>query len=241
MPSWPRISWDAGDMSQLSASLSYLDHNPKKYKSYKFAARLPIMILGAPGGWMFYPNLTFYLAFALLLMLRSEGGIFSTLFILPLLVMVVMFSFAYGNMRDAKLSLIRLQVLKILHTENGPWIGLAVRPAVAYLESLTKFETKPGLIRNYLNKMRSLNRADEFFDRYSSIFMILSLGTSIAFLFFPFVFIALAFVISVLGWVAIIPISFAVSALADVARSNIPKVWHVEDLRVISSEKEPTE
>jgi hypothetical protein len=241
MPSWPRTSWDAGDLKQLSASLTYLDSNRDAYARYKIAAQLPLMILGAPGGWTFYPNIVFYGALTSLLVLNREGGILAPLSTLPLLMMVAILSFAYGTIRDTKRALIRLQILRILRWEKGPWMSLVTRPAIAYLESLTEFKSKPGRIKRYLNKMRSLNRADEFFERYSSVFMVLSLATGIMFLFFRVALLALAFIVSIVGWTAIIPISFVVSACADAARNEIPKVWHMEDLRVLGADEDAAE
>ena len=236
MPKWPRVSWDAGDLKQLSASLDHLDSNRKTYAKYKSAAKLPLLVLGAPGGWTFYPNLTFYGSAISLILLNGLPGDIAQLSILPVMMMVAIVSYAYGTIRDTKQSLIRLQVLRILRVEKESWTDFVVRPAITYLESLTEFKRKPGRIKRYLNDMRSLNRADKFFGDYTRALLILSLASGATFLFVRVALVALFFLISMVAWVAMIPISFAISAWADTTRNEIPKVWHVEDLRVLEAE-----
>ena len=101
------------------------------------------------------------------------------------------------------------------------------------MDSISGYTPKPGLIKRYLNEMRSLNRADEFFSRYSYAATASSVLSGVAFLFFGGAILALFFLSSLILLLVIIPISFSVSAWADVTRSDIPKVWHAEDLKVL--------
>ena len=104
---------------------------------------------------------------------------------------------------------------------------------MAYLDSLTRFKQKPGRVRRYLNEVRSLNRVDDLFGTLSTAFMTLSISSEIVFLFNKVALVALILLISVLGWLVIIPITFVVSTMAEATRNDVPKVWQVEDLRVL--------
>jgi hypothetical protein len=233
-----RVSWDASDLFLLSDSLDYLDSNPKVRAAYKKAARLPLMILGAPGGWALYPTLLFYAALASVFVLHWLGGSFAQLTMLPLLLMVTISSYAFGTVRGTKHSIIRLQILRILRARPDSWMKFVVDPARTYLESLAGYRPAPGRIRDYLNKMRALNGIDNFFTRYNTFATALTLGTGTAFLFLKGMLLALAFLMSSVAWIMMIPVSFFVSALADTTRNEIPKVWHAEDVRVLTKSQD---
>ena len=233
MRRWPKVKWDSNDLVLISASLDHLDNNPKVYSKFSRAARLPLMILGAPGGWALRPTLAFYGGLASLVLLSLVGGSRSQLSILALLATATVVSYSYGTIRDVRGALIRLQILRMLRAGRENWTRYLFGYALGYLDSISGYTPKPGLIKRYLNEMRSLNRADEFFSRYSYAATASSVLSGVAFLFFGGAILALFFLSSLILLLVIIPISFSVSAWADVTRSDIPKVWHAEDLKVL--------
>lgn len=104
----PRISWDAADLMLLSASLDYLERNSKDYSKYKLAAHLPLIVLGAPGGWALNRNIAFYGSLVATFATTRLGQAFSQLVMFPVLMTIAVISFSYGTIGEAKQSLIRL-------------------------------------------------------------------------------------------------------------------------------------
>jgi hypothetical protein len=235
MPKWPgpRISWDSTDRMQLSASLRYLETHPKKQGRQRMAAKSPIIILGTPGGWTLRANLVFYGAFALFGIFRWLGEPFAQLAVISMLTMFVVLSWSFGTVRSTKQSIIRLRVLRILRAPGDAWMDLVVDTVIADFDSLTGYTQRPGRVRRYLNSIRSLNRLDDIFTTLRTSLMSLSISSEIVFLFNRTALVALVLLISVLGWLLVIPLAFAVSTVADATRSDIPKVWQVDDLRVL--------
>lgn len=241
MRRWPKVRWDSKDLVLISASLDYLDSNPKVYSKFSRAARLPLMILGAPGGWALRPTLAFYGGLASLVILSLVGGSRGQLSILALLATATVVSYSYGTIRDVREALIRFQVLRLLRAGRENWTKCLFGYALSYLDSISGYTRKPGRIKRYLNEMRSLNRADEFFNKYSYVMTVSGVLSGVAFLFFGGALLALFFLASLLSLLVIIPISFSVSAWADATRSSIPKVWHAEDLKVLTGFEEGRE
>jgi len=234
MRRWPKIRWDSNDLALISSSLDYLDSNPRALSKFTRAARLPLMIMGAPGGWALRPTLAFYGSLGSLVALSLIGGRLGSLSVLALLATATVVTYSFGTIRDVRGALIRLQILRFLRAGRENWTRYLFGYALGYLDSISGFTPRAGRIKRYLNEMRSLNRADEFFSDYSYAVTALSVLSGVAFLFFGGVTLALFFLISLLSLLVIIPISFSVSAWADVTRSEIPKVWHAEDLKVLT-------
>lgn len=228
-----RVSWDAGDLFLISASLDHLEKHPETRRRYKNAANIPVMALGAPGGWELFPSLTFYGAIASLIVIGILGRGFFEFLLLPIILIIAVASLAYGTPRAAKQSLIRLQVLKILRSSGDQWRRFVVEPAIAHLDTLANYENKPGRLIRYLSRVKSLNRANELFEIYSRFLNALTVASGIGLLFFREEVIALFFLASVILWMAIIPISIAVSILAETVRSEVPQVLNSEDLQAV--------
>lgn len=236
-----RVRWDSNDLVLISASLDHLDRDPKALSKFSRAARLPLMILGAPGGWALRPTLAFYGGLASFVTLSLIGGRLGQLSVLALLATATVVSYSYGTIRDARGALIRLQILRLLRAGRENWTKYLFGYALGYLDSISGYTPKPGRIKRYLNDMRSLNRADEFFSTYSYAMTASSVLSGVALLFFSGAILVLFFLASLISLLVIIPISFSVSAWADVTRSGIPKVWHAEDLKVLTGYDEDKE
>jgi hypothetical protein len=235
-----RIKWDANDLILIGSSLDYLENNPKVLRRYRMAARLPLLILGAPGGWALRPTAAFYAATMTSFLLAIQGGHLGQLSILTSVMVAVIISHSYGTLRDTSGSLIRLQVLRILRAPRTEWAQFFSGYALSYLDSVSRYTVKPGRIKRYLNDMRSLNRADDFFDRYSYALTALSVASGVAFVFIQGAILALFFLASMISLLVIIPISFSISAWADVIRNDIPKVWHPEDVKALTESDDVT-
>ena len=236
-----RIKWDANDLIQIGSSLDYLENHPKALRRYRMAARLPLMVLGVPGGWAFRPTIAFYAAAIASVFLAIQGGQLGQLSILTSVMVAAVISHSYGTLRDTSGSLIRLQVLRILRAPRAEWARFFSGYALSYLDSVSRYTVKPGRIKRYLNDMRSLNRADDFFDRYSYALTVLSVVSGVAYVFIQGVILALFFLASMISLLVIIPISFSISAWADVTRSDIPKAWHPADIEALTESDEATE